>query len=452
MKITARSLAVRLLMRIEEEGAYANLLLQKNLDQLEDGRDRQLTTLLVNGVAKHRLTLDYILRQQLRKPLSALPGEIKAILRVGAFQLLFLDKIPPAAAVYEAVEQAKGKHANFSALVNGVLRQILRQGWDIAWPDRGREGVRYLAVRYSHPEWMVKRWLNRLGPEETEALCRINNEPPQTWIRTNTLKIGRAELMERLEARQIKVEIGERVRESLRIADFGAIDQLDEFRQGFFTIQDESSQLVGHVLDPRRGQTVLDGCSAPGGKTTHLAQLMENAGAIRAFDIHSHKLELVECQAERLGIDIIQSCLGDARELPGIDDRSMDRVLIDVPCSGLGVLRRKADMRWQKEEADLAALPVLQREILERAARAVKPGGELVYSTCTIEPEENFEVVKVFRQAHPEFKPVDILPVVAPFITGDIERNQAQKGMLQLYPQRHGTDGFFLAKFSRLEV
>jgi len=441
-------MAVHMLTRVEVEGAYANLLLQKNSLRLTDPRDRHFVTLLVNGTLKHRLTLDYALRRYLSKPMSSLPHEVRAILRIGAFQVLFLDKVPPAAAVNESVELAK-EFPKFTGLVNVVLRKVMEKGWDIAWPDLKREPVRYLSVRYSHPEWLIHRWLKRWGLEDTEALCKANNEPSPTWIRTNALKISREDLKERLREEGITVELGRRVPESLQIQNFGALDQLESFQEGLFTVQDESSQLVAHVVAPQPGQTVLDACSAPGGKATHLAQMMQNKGKILAFDVHAHKLELIDQLAQKLGITIIETQLGDARDLPGIRLESQDCVLVDVPCSGLGIIRRKADLRWQKEEKDLKDLPSLQLAILERAASCVKDGGTLVYSTCTTEPDENFELVKQFRMSHPEFEPVDLADAL-PFIleeTRDIK--QARKGMLQLLPHRHGMDGFFLAKFRR---
>ena len=447
----ARGMAVQMLTRVEVEGAYANLLLQKNIGRLMDSRDRQFATLLVNGALKHRLTLDYALRRHLSKPMSALPHEVRAILRIGAFQILYVDKVPAAVAVNESVELAK-PFPKYTGLVNVVLRKIMNAAWDFPWPDAKHDTVRYLSVRYSHPEWMIQRWLKRWGLEETEALCRANNESAQTWIRTNTLKISREDLVTRLTQEGIVVEVGTRIPESLMIQNFGALDQLESFREGLFTVQDESSQLVAHVVDPKPGQRVLDACSAPGGKTTHLAQMMDNAGEILAFDVHAHKLEFIDQLAQRLGITIIQPQLGDARDLPGVRLGSQQRVLVDAPCSGLGVLRRRADLRWQKEEQDLLELPKLQLAILERAASCVAVGGDLIYSTCTIEPDENFELVKTFRMAHPEFEPVNLVENL-PFPLEDLrEIQQARKGMLQLLPHRQGMDGFFLAKFRRREV
>ena len=451
IKETARSMAVYMLTRVETQGAYANLLLQKNITKLTDSRDRQFVTLLVNGSLKHRLTLDYALRWHLSKPMSSLPHEVRAILRLGAFQLLYVDKVPNAVAVNESVELAK-QFPKFTGLVNVVLRKVMTKAWDFPWPDAKRQTVRYLSVRYSHPEWMIQRWLKRWGLEETEALCQANNEPAQTWIRTNTLKISREDLMNRLTLEGVTVELGTRIPESLRIQHFGAIGRLESFEEGLFTVQDESSQLVAHVVDPKPGQRVLDTCSAPGGKTTHLAQRMQDMGDIMAFDIHEKKLDLINQSAERLGITIIQSQWGDARDLPGVRLGSQQRVLVDAPCSGLGVLRRRADLRWQKEEQDLKELPLLQLAILERASSCVEVGGDLIYSTCTIEPEENFEVVKTFRTRHPEFEAVNLVDELPFDLEDPRDIQQASKGMLQLLPHRHNMDGFFLAKFRRSEV
>jgi len=451
IKETARGMAVQLLTRVETQGAYANLLLQKNITRLTDSRDRQFVTLLVNGSLKHKLTLDYALRLHLTKPMSSLPHEVRAILRLGAFQLLYVDKVPDPVAINESVELTK-PFPKFTGLVNVVLRKVMTKAWDFPWPDVKRQTVRYLSVRYSHPEWMIQRWLKRWGLEETEALCQANNEPAQTWIRTNTLKISREDLIDRLTGEGVTVEPGTRIPESLRIQHFGAIDRLESFQEGLFTVQDESSQLVAHVVDPRPGQRVLDTCSAPGGKTTHLAQMMQDEGEIMAFDIHEKKLELINQSAQRLGITIIQPQFGDARDLPGVKLGSQQRVLVDAPCSGLGVLRRRADLRWQKEEQDLKALPLLQLAILERASSCVEVGGDLIYSTCTIEPEENFEVVKMFRSTHPEFEAVNLLDELPFDLEDPRDIQQASKGMLQLLPHRHNMDGFFLAKFRRREV
>lgn len=442
----ARLAAVRILTRIEKEGAYANLLLRTQLHFIKDKRDSHLTTALVNGVLKNKLLLDFALRRHLSKPMSALPYEVRSVLRTGVFQILFLEKIPVPVAINESVETAAKLNPSFVPLVNGVLRKVAETGWDLQLPDINRQTLRYLSIRYSHPEWLVKRWLSRWGAEETERLLQADNSPSPTCIRANTLKTTPELLFKELELEGIKVESGTRAPEALYIEDFGAVEKLRFFREGLLTVQDESSQLVAHILRVRPGQRVLDVCCAPGGKTTHMAQLMKNNGEIIALDINPRKLFAVGESAKRLGITIIRTMEGDAGRLDGVEGK-FDRVLVDAPCSGLGVIRRRADLRWRKRQEEIAELPPLQLKILLRAADFVFPGGELVYSTCTTEPEENFEIVKAFRRLRPEFKSVD-LSQTFPF-TGTEPRDlrQLQTGTWQILPHLHNMDGFFMAKF-----
>lgn len=444
--INARQIAVRILTRVEKEGAYANLLLRTQLASIGDPRERSLATALVNGVLKNKLLLDFALRKHLTKPMSALPHEIRAALRIGIFQILFLDKVPAPAAINETVEIVKTINKAFGPLANSVLRRCAETGWGFDWPDKKQDPVRYLSVRYSHPDWMVKRWYKRWGLEETERLLIANNEPSATCIRVNTLKTTRDELKELLLSEAVTVLESKRLPEALYIEDFGAIERLQVFQDGLLTVQDESSQLVAHILGAKPGERVLDVCSAPGGKTTHLAQTMQNSGAIVAVDLYPQKLKLVDELAGRLGISIIQTIEGDARELQGVEG-SFDRVLVDAPCSGLGVIRRRADLRWQKRDDEIEKLPELQLSILLKAAERVAPGGELVYSTCTTEPEENFEVVKTFRKLRPEFQPVDLTDLLPFPVTEERDLAQLRRGVWQILPHLHQMDGFFLAKF-----
>ena len=444
----ARLLAVLILTKVETEGAYANELLRNHLEGLIDARDRNLVTALVNGVLKNKLTLDYALRRHLSKPMSALPHEVRAVLRTGAFQILYMDKIPVSAAVNESVENVKQIHKGYTALVNGVLHKVADSGWNFQWPEKSKDSVRYLEVRYSHPDWMIKRWLGRWGLAETEALLQADNNPSPTCIRTNTLKVSREDLQRRLEEAGVKVRESSKIPEALFIEDFGAVEKTEAFKEGLFTVQDESSQLIAHVLGPKPGDRVLDTCSAPGGKTTHMAQLMGNIGEITAVDIYPQKLTLVDELAERLGISIISTREGDARFLEGIEGK-FNKILVDAPCSGLGVIRRRADLRWQKREDEIAKLPELQLRILLKAADFVEEGGELVYSTCTTEPEENFEVIKQFRRLRPGFNPVDLTDSLPFKAEQEYDLRQLKKGVWQILPHHHQMDGFFLAKFKR---
>jgi 16S rRNA (cytosine967-C5)-methyltransferase len=443
----ARSIAMRLLVRAEE-GAYSNLLLKQALPTIPDARDRALTVTLVNGVLKNRGTLDYILKKHTHKPLKYLPSPALAALRLGAFQLLYLDRIPAAAAVNESVRLTKEVSATHATVVNSVLRRVATELWDITWPSESKDLPAYIAVRYSHPVWMVQRWLVRWGKAETISFCAYNNSPAPTWIRANTLRCDRDTLVSRLQDEGVEsVQTSLRLPGALRIEGFGALDLLPAFADGWFTVQDQSSQLAALVLAPSPGERVLDLCSAPGGKATHLAELMQDQGSVHALDIHEGKCALISGSAERLGLSSIHVIAGDARSLQV--SVPFDKVLVDVPCSGLGVLRRRADLRWQKVESIRETLPRLQAEILQNAAACVKKGGELLYTTCTVEPEENFDIIKAFLKVNSMFAPVDLTPLI-PFSPFAGDQRQWEKGMWQILPQKHDMDGFFLCKLRHL--
>ena len=291
-----------------------------------------------------------------------------------------------------------------------------------------------------HPQWLVKRWVKAFGFEETQSLCDFNNGQALLSVRANTLRADRDTLLAALKEAGTQAEPSKWTPEGVIITAHGSLDRLQPLQDGLCQVQDESSMLVAHVVDPQPGEFVIDCCSAPGGKTTHLAALMQDKGRILAGDIYEHKIDRIQENADRLGISIIETQLLDAREVGQSYPAQADRVLVDAPCSGLGVLRRKPDARWNKSEAEISELPALQHAIIESAAAAVKPGGVLVYSTCTIEPAENQAIVEAFLAKHPQFQlePAgDYLPVKRP------------EAMVQLYPQRDGTDGFFIARMRR---
>jgi len=463
----ARSLAARLLTKIEKDKAYANLLLRRGLPCLSDPRDRQLCTALVNGVLKNRSTLDFVLRRHLRKPVSNLPLEVRQILRIGAFQLLYTDRIPAAAAVDESVKLARRVSARvspdhsepkYAGLVNAVLRRVAVDGWDFAWPDARKDPAGALATRYSHPQWLVQAWIDRWGAAETEALCAANNETAGLCLRANTLLTSREAVKQELEDRGLgPIELCSWAPDGLYVIEPGvAIEQEPAYREGRVTVQDESSQLAAWLLDARPSQRVLDVCSAPGGKTGYLAQQMRNQGELWAVDILPERLELVRATCARLHLDIVHPRLGNAQVLFGVPGL-FERVLVDAPCSGLGVIRRRADLRWQKDPEQLRALPALQLAILNRAADFVQQGGILLYATCTVEPAENFEVVKAFRAARPEFEPLDLTPELSSRVAasgleslvGPEDLKQWKKGMWQILPHRHKMDGFFVGRLRR---
>ncbi|HHY92285.1 MAG TPA: 16S rRNA (cytosine(967)-C(5))-methyltransferase RsmB, partial [Firmicutes bacterium] len=355
-------------------------------------------------------------------------------------------RIPPAAVCYTAVEQAKEVgHAGGARFVNAVLRRLARERDQLEFPDLATDPVRHIALKYSHPEWLVARWLARLGPEETIHLCQADNEPGPLTLRTNTVRISRNELADYFTERGFAVGHFLYAPEALHLKGAGEVERLPGFAEGLFTVQDESSMLAAHALAPHPGERVLDACAGPGGKTTHLAELMGNKGELKALDVHPHKVELIRTAAARLGLGVIHAQAGDARELPASYREHFDRVLVDAPCSGTGVLRRRPDLRWHKSPEEIASLPALQLSILEGAAQAVVPGGSLVYSTCSLEPEENLDVVTAFLKRNPAF----VLDDLTPYLGERLSEPTLRQGFLQLYPHRHQVDGFFLARLRR---
>ncbi len=450
-RASAREVALLVLHAVEEEGAYTNIALNRVLEgQNLNKLDRNLATELAYGSLKKRGKLDWVLAKFLSRPIEKLDSWIRDILRLGIYQLLFLDRIPVSAACNEGVNLAKiYGHQGTAGLVNGVLRNIERNIKTLEFPKPEEDLVEYLIVNYSHPRWLIEKWLKELGQEATVALCMANNEIPPLIVRTNLLKLDREQLMATLDAEGMITSPTQYVAEGVVVKEMFALNKLASYRQGLFQVQDESSMLVGRIVNPHPGQTVLDICSAPGGKTTHLAQLMQNQGKIIALDLHPHKLKLVEENCQRLGVNIVETKTFDARELPAEWATAADCVLVDAPCSGLGVLRRRPEIRWRKDCAQLAELATLQKELLTKAAACVKPGGTLVYSTCTITPEENQFVMEYFNANHPEFKQVDLTPYLPEALRLEGIDNQASQGYLQLMPHLHGTDGFFIARWER---
>ena len=436
-----RELAMQVLQKVHVEGAYANVALAETLREIKlTERDRRFLTELVYGVVKAGESLDYRIGKYVADIRKAQPA-IRELLRLGFYQIFLMDRVPPSAACDTAVELAK-KHGRRGAdsFVNGVLRAALREPERAALPD-GRN-AHALALRTWHPKWLVERWMRAYGYERTEELCRCNNTSAPLSVRVNTLRTNRPALMEQFTAAGAQVCASAWVPDGIVLGTHGALDELAPLCMGLAQVQDESSMLVAHVLAPEPGMTVIDACAAPGGKTTHIAQRMENRGRILAFDIYEEKIRRIERNAQRLGISIIEAQMCDAREIGAAYAGQADRVLVDAPCSGLGVLRRKPDARWKKSPEDVKTLPPLQRAILASAAEAVKKGGVLVYSTCTMEECENTAIVADFLRTHTDFMLEEtggFLPV-----------QKTTERMVQIMPETDGPDGFFIARMRRL--
>ncbi|SEJ11367.1 NusB antitermination factor [Propionispira arboris] len=441
--MNAREIALKIINDVHTNDAYANVSLTRELRKHEvSDQDRRFVTELVYGCVKAGDSLDWILSQYINRPIKKIAPIIQDVLRLGIYQIFFMDKVPESAACNQSVELAKKYgHIGTVKFVNAVLRNAVRQPEKAVYPNGKGQATKYAALAYNHPEWLVKRWIKEFGYDMAVKLCEFNNTNAALSIRTNTLKTNRSDLMNILSAEQVVCYESEWTPEGLVCQSHPAMDQIKSLTEGLFQVQDESSMLVAHVLDPQPGEFIIDTCSAPGGKTTHIAALMQNKGRVLATDIYEHKLKRVNENAERLGIQIIQTELLDATQIGDVYEQQADRVLVDAPCSGLGVLRRKPDARWKKSPALLVELPKLQIEILKSAAKAVKPGGVLVYSTCTIAKEENQTVVNLFLADHPEFELEQ---------TGQFLPYAKQKTtMVQLLPHIAGTDGFFIARMKR---
>ena len=436
----SRKAALRVLVNCRTNGAWADAALNAQIrrDGLS-GPDAALCSRIVYGVLQNQLLLDHYIGAYCSQKPEHLQPPLLDILRVGAYQILFLDKIPDSAAVNESVELAKiFKRGQAAGLVNAVLRKISKNKENL--PEiPGQNPERYLSVRYSHPRWLVKRLLPILGREETERFLAANNEVAPMTVQVNPLKTTAEKLCVELTEQGVTVRPHAWVPDCLELSGTGDLTTLQSFRDGEFLVQDPAARLVSLVAGVKPGQRVLDVCAAPGGKSFSAAFAMENCGTIRSCDLHENKLKRVRESAERLGITSMEAEPADGRVFKPEWENAFDVVLVDAPCSGLGIIRKKPDTRYKKVD-DLFALPVIQHAILENAARYVAPGGTLVYSTCTILPEENEQVTDAFLSEHSDFSPERF---TLPEPVGDTD------GQLTLWPQRHDTDGFYICRMTR---
>jgi 16S rRNA (cytosine967-C5)-methyltransferase len=360
------------------------------------------------------------------------------------YQLIYLDRVPDHAIVSEAVKLAKIiGHQGIANFVNGVLRSAIRSRQALRLPET-LPPVQHLSLATSHPEWLVERWIEHYGTERAAAICEANNRIPYVTLRVNRLKATPETCIEQLRRENFEAAVSRLFQDGLVLGHGGDITSTEGYRLGLFSIQDESSMLVAPMADPRPGDTVVDACAAPGGKSCHLAEWMGDQGLIYAFDIHAHKINLINRQAERLGLTSIQADCADALELPE-RFRDVQTVLLDAPCSGTGVIRRKPDIKWNRMAGDIAEMAALQRSLLKAVARIVKPGGVLVYSTCSIEREENQENIAWFLSQFDDFELDRQFFPKRLLAAGAIE-----EGMISLTPEQYGTDGFFIARLRRL--
>lgn len=427
----AREAAMNVLHDVFYDGAYANMALKecfqknKNLQNI----DKAFVTNMVYGTIKFQITIDYIIKSYSKIKLKKISPYILTILRMGVYQAEFMDKVPGSAAVNESVNLAKRYgHKASAGFVNGILRNVLRNG--VKLPEN-------LGIKYSFPDWLVKQWVSDYGEDFACDLMIAMNKEPKVTVRVNTLKSNADILAKKMP----KAEVSEIYGNSVICGGFD-IANSEMYKKGYFTPQDVSASLAAVVLNPKEGEKVLDICAAPGGKSTHMAELMNNKGSIIACDIHEHKIKIIKENAKRLGIDIINAMKNDAAVENDEFKRKFDKVLADVPCSGLGIIRRKPDIKLNEQ---LKEIEQLQYKILENAAKYLKPGGELVYSTCTLNKRENEDTVKKFLKDNKGYEAVDI----SGFLPDKLKKEETQNGYVTFYPNKDDIDGFFIAKIKR---
>lgn len=443
--LTAREAALTALVRVDQDSSYLNLTLPPLLVHLPL-RERGLASRIATGTLQHLNTIDWALSLYLKSPLEKLTPRIRSLLRLSAYQLLYLDRIPAHAAVDEAVHLAfRYGHRGVAGLTNAVLRRLAAQKEDLPWPNKQTRPAEALALGCSHPLWMVRRWINIYGLQEAEDLCRANNEPAPVSLRPNTLRTGAPQLKALLDAAGVEAVHNPVVPGLLIVNLQQSPADLDSFRKGLFTVQGESSALVAPLLAPVAGQKVLDLCSAPGGKTTHLAELMQDSGAVLAADLRRRRLSLVEEAARRLGLSSIRTLVADGREIHRSGLALQDRILVDAPCSGLGVIRRLPEVKWRRGEEQLLKMHKLQLDLLEAASLLLSAGGTLVYSVCSNEPEETAAVVAAFSTKHPEMALHSEFAGLPASLSGAV----TCAGAINLLPHRHRVDGFFIARWIR---
>lgn len=426
-----REIALKVLYEVDKDDAYSNIALDEALKQARrnfheiDQRDIGFISEIVYGTISWRFTIDEVIKKYSNIRIKKISPWILNILRMGIYQILFLDKVPKSAAVNEGVNLAKRYgHKASSNFVNAILRKIDKKDYEGFF--KIKDDVERISKTTSMPVWIVEELLKQNTIEETEKICKASNLKPKLSIRVNTLKTNRETLKKELEKEKIKVKEGETER-FLLLEEAKNIENLESFRKGEFIVQDEAAGYIANVLNPKQNEKVLDACSSPGGKTTYMAELMNNQGIIKAWDLHEHRIKLVDNVARRLGITIIQTEVKDASIYEESYFEFFDKILLDVPCLGIGVLKRKPDIKWKRKKEDIEKIIKIQKAILENCSKYLKLGGEVVYSTCSILKEENEDIIDAFIKKNKNF---------------EIQEK------IQIY-QNEKTDGFFICKMKK---
>lgn len=435
-----RKLALEALYKIDKEEAYSNIvldeLLNKNRNVLSN-KDINFISELVYGVTTWKLTLDTIIQKYSKIKIKKISPWVINILRMGAYQIVFLDKVPKSAAVNESVNLCKKYGGKSVGFVNAILRKV--EKFDYLELFEIKNDIEKISKTTSMPEWIVRELNKEFDPEKVNEICENSNLKPKITIRINNLKITKNELKKSLQSKEIEVEDGI-IEDFLYLKNVKNITNLDEYKKGLFTMQDESAGLTALVLNPKEGESILDCCSAPGGKTTYIAELMNNKGNVIAWDLYKHRLDKVQENSKRLGIDIIKTEENDATVLKEEYIEKFDKILIDAPCLGLGVIKRKPDIKWQRKFEDVEEISKIQEKILNTCSEYLKKGGILVYSTCSIVKSENDKIVEKFLKSENfELEEINNINIE------NLENKITKKGIIKLYPSEN-MDGFFISK------
>ena len=431
-----RQLAFEALLKTEKDGAYSNIALDSLLSKTDcDTRDKAFVSNLFYGVIERKLTLDYQINLYTNKPLKKIKSDVLTILRIGAYQILFMDKVPSSAAVNESVNLSKKNSLSYaSGLVNAILRQISKNGLKLPGNE---DSVEYLSIKYSCPEWLINKWIKEYGKEATEGILSETLKPCRNYIKVNNTLTDADTLTDILKTEGVTAS-ETNWKNCLEITLGGkSIELLQSFKKGYFHVQDAACQICANALDAKEGDRVFDLCAAPGGKSYTIAECMNNIGEVLSFDIHEHRVALIKNGADRLNLSCVKALNGDALEF-NEELNQADAVLCDVPCSGLGIIGRKPEIKYKNPD-EIKQLPALQLQILLNGAKYVKAGGRLVYSTCTLSHSENEKVCRRFLESRTDFRSAPVKGI------------NTEAGFVTLLPHINKTDGFFIACFERIQ-
>lgn len=434
----ARELAIKILYQIEEENGYSNLVLDQYLEKNREKltlKDINFISELVYGTVTWKLTIDKIIQKYSKIKMNKISKWVLPILRTGVYQIVFLDKVPKSAAVNESVNLCKKYGFKSSNFVNAILRKVEKE--DYQEFEKIEDPISRISVMYSMPKWLIEKLFLEYDAQTIEKICENSNQRPNMTIRMNDLKIGEEDFIKKLEERKITYEKAESPN-FFYLKNLKNVSHLDLFLEGLFTIQDEGAGKISLILEPKPGEKVLDICSAPGGKTTHMAQLMKNKGYILACDLYEHRVKLVKENAKRLGITCIHTQVKDALEFNPNLEEQFDKILLDVPCLGFGVMKRKPDIKWQRKKEDMEEICKIQEKILENCSRYLKIGGEMVYSTCSILKEENENIIQNFLKQ--------------PIVEKDRKKHKFVIEMTKKILPEENTDGFFISKIKKMRT